>query len=264
MIMQHHKISNLVKPLFNGTPRNPYAIGIFLAITLLSSGCASMNGDPGDPFENYNRAVFQFNQDFDRVYTKPIAKAYKKVVPAPVSRGITNFFSNLYDVTVLANDILQFKLGQAAQDSMRIFFNTTIGLAGFIDVATYMELPRHNEDFGQTLGYWGVPPGPYFVLPFLGPSTIRDSVGLATDYTYFSPLFKLKAGERNALVVVNFIDTRAGLLGADRILKAAALDPYVFTREAYLQRRLYLIYDGNPPEEKLEDDNADEPEKPPD
>lgn len=239
-------------------------MAIFLAITLLSSGCASMNGDPRDPLENYNRAVFQFNQDFDRVYTKPIAKAYRKVVPAPVNRGITNFFSNLYDVTVLANDILQFKFGQAAQDSMRIFFNSTVGLAGFIDVATYMELPRHNEDFGQTLGYWGVPAGPYFMLPFLGPSTIRDSMGLAVNYTYFSPLFTLNASTRNSLLVLDFIDIRASLLGADRILNAAALDPYVFTRDAYLQRRQYLIYDGNPPENFLEEDNGDEVDKPPD
>jgi phospholipid-binding lipoprotein MlaA len=239
-------------------------IAPLFATLLLTSGCATMNGDPGDPLENYNRAVFQFNQDFDRVYTKPIAKAYTKVVPAPVNRGISNFFSNLYDVTVLANDILQFKFGQAAQDSMRIFFNSTIGLAGFIDVATYMELPRHNEDFGQTLGYWGVPTGPYFMLPFLGPSTVRDSVGLAIDDTYSSPLFKQPARLRNPLVVVNFIDTRAGLLGADRILKAAALDPYVFTRDAYLQRRRYLVYDGNPPQEPLESDYTDEIDKPPD
>jgi phospholipid-binding lipoprotein MlaA len=254
----------LIQRLFFTPPPGSYLTTTILAISLLSSGCASMNGDPRDPLENYNRAVFQFNQDVDRVYTKPIAKAYKKVVPTPINRGITNFFSNLYDVTVLANDILQLKFGQAAQDTMRIFFNSTVGLAGFIDVATYMELPRHNEDFGQTLGYWGVPPGPYFVLPFLGPSSIRDSVGLASDYTFFSPIFTLDASTRNSMVLVNFIDTRAGLLGADRILNAAALDPYVFMRDAYLQRRQNLVYDGNPPENALEDDFADGPDTPPD
>jgi phospholipid-binding lipoprotein MlaA len=262
--MQHNGLINFFQRLPRLISGRTYMILVFTAFALLSSGCASMNGDPGDPLEAYNRQVYQFNQDFDRVYTKPIAKAYKKVVPAPVNRGVTNFFSNLYDFTVLANDILQFKFGQAAQDSMRIFFNSTIGLVGFIDVATYMELPRHNEDFGQTLGYWGVPPGPYFVLPFLGPSTIRDSVGIATDFTYFNPLFKLRPAVRNSLVVVDYIDIRANLLGADRILKAAALDPYVFTREAYLQRRQYLVYDGTPPEEKLEEEDAETPDKPPD
>ena len=258
----------MVNRLLHFVTGSPLVIMIYVPITFLSSGCASINGttDPRDPFENYNRAVYEFNHDFDRVYTKPIAKAYKKVMPTRVNRGITNFLSNLYDVTVLANDILQFKFGQAAQDTMRIFFNSTIGLAGFIDVATFMELPRHNEDFGQTLGYWGVPNGPYFVLPFLGPSTIRDTVGLATDYSFFNPMFNQAVDVRNSMVILNFIDTRASLLGADRILEAAALDPYVFTRDAYLQRRQNLVYDGNPPEEKLEDDydNADDIGKPPD
>jgi phospholipid-binding lipoprotein MlaA len=228
---------------------------ILLAVALLSSGCASMNGsaDPHDPFEGYNRAIYQFNQDFDKAFGKPISKAYKKVVPAPVNKGITNFFSNLYDFTVLANSLLQLKFGQAAQDSMRIFFNSTFGILGFFDVATYMELPRHREDFGQTLGYWGVPPGPYFVLPFLGPSTIRDSAGIAVDWTFFDPIFNQSVTVRNSLLVVNFIDTRADLLGATRLLQMAALDPYVFTREAYLQRRRYLVYDGNPPPEEYED-----------
>lgn len=228
---------------------------ILLAIALLSSGCASVNGsaDPHDPFEGYNRAIYQFNQDFDTAFGKPISKAYNKVVPAPVNKGITNFFSNLYDFTVLANSLLQLKFGQAAQDSMRIFFNSTFGILGLFDVATYMELPRHREDFGQTLGYWGVPPGPYFVLPFLGPSTIRDSAGIAVDWTFFDPVFNQSVAVRNSLLVVNFIDTRADLLGATRILQMAALDPYVFTREAYLQRRRYLVYDGNPPPEELEE-----------
>jgi len=250
--------------MFNPALQRLHTIGLFIGILLLSSGCASMNGDNNDPLESYNRAVYQFNRDFDRVYTKPIAKAYKKVMPAPISRGITNFFSNIYDVTVLVNDILQLKFGQAAQDSMRIFFNSTVGLAGFIDVATYMELPRHNEDFGQTLGYWGVPPGPYFVLPFLGPSTIRDSAGLAVDFSYFNPLFNLDVATRNSLLVVDYIDIRANLLSAERLLKAAALDPYVFTREAYLQRRRNLVYDGNPPQTDMENEDSDVPDKPPD
>ena len=245
--------------MFNCLLRSVYRPA-FLIIALASSGCASMNGstDPHDPLEGYNRAIYQFNQDFDQAFGKPIAKAYEKVVPSPINKGITNFFSNLYDVTVLANSLLQLKFAQAAQDSMRIFFNTTIGLLGFFDVATFMELPRHNEDFGQTLGYWGVPPGPYFVLPFIGPSTIRDSAGIATDWYFFDPVFNQRVALRNSLLVVNFIDTRADLLGATRFLNMAALDPYVFTREAYLQRRRYLVYDGNPPPEKF-DDSEDGP-----
>ncbi len=227
----------------------------FLIVALMSSGCANMNGstEPHDPFEGYNRAVYQFNQDFDQAFGKPISKAYNKVVPSPINKGITNFFSNLYDFTVLANDLLQLKFAQAAQDSLRILFNTTFGLLGFIDVSTYIELPRHNEDFGQTLGYWGVPPGPYFVLPFLGPSTIRDSTGIAVDWTFFDPIFNQSVALRNSLLVMNFVDSRADLLGASRVLEIAALDPYVFTREAYLQRRQYLVYDGDPPMERFED-----------
>jgi phospholipid-binding lipoprotein MlaA len=220
--------------------------------------------DPTDPFEGYNRAIYQFNQDFDEAIGKPVAKTYNKVVPTPVNKSITNFFSNLYDVTVLANDLLQLKFGQAAQDSMRIFFNTTFGILGIFDVATFMELPRHREDFGQTLGYWGVPAGPYFVLPFLGPSTIRDSAGIAVDWTFFDPVFNQSVAVRNSLLVVNFIDTRADFLGATRVMQFAALDPYVFTREAYLQRRRNLVYDGNPPPEKFDDDEeevAPEPNK---
>jgi phospholipid-binding lipoprotein MlaA len=124
-----------------------------------------------------------------------------------------------------------------------------------------MELPRHREDFGQTLGYWGVPPGPYFVLPFLGPSTIRDSAGIAVDWTFFDPVFNQSVVVRNSLLVVNFIDTRADLLGATRVLQMAALDPYVFTREAYLQRRRYLVYDGNPPPEEFEEQAPEQDEK---
>ena len=240
----------MLNPILNLVSR-----AAFLIVALISSGCASMHGtaDPHDPFEGYNRAVFQFNQDFDQAFGKPISKAYNKVVPAPVNKGITNFFGNLYDFTVLGNDLLQLKFAQAAHDSLRILFNTTFGLLGFIDVATYIELPRHNEDFGQTLGYWGVPTGPYFVLPFIGPSTIRDSAGIAVDWTFFDPIFNQSVALRNSLLVVNFIDTRADLLGASRVLEIAALDPYVFTREAYLQRRQYLVYDGDPPMEKFED-----------
>lgn len=217
---------------------------------LLLTGCASTGDvtDPDDPLEGYNRAIFRFNTHFDDAVAKPVAKTYKKITPSWIDSGITNFFSNLDDVVILANDLLQLKFIQSASDAARIFFNTTIGLLGLIDVSTHMDLPKHNEDFGQTLGYWGVPAGPYFVLPFLGPSTIRDTAGLATDYIEFDPTNAYASvATRNTLYVVHFIDARADLLLASRLLKSAALDPYLYTRNAYLQRRRYYIYDGNPP-----------------
>ena len=230
-----------------------YRVGLLLMVGMLASGCATTSGetDPGDPFEGYNRAIYNFNQRFDDAIGKPVAKGYKKITPGWMETGITNFFSNLDDVIVLANDLLQLKFKQSASDGARIFFNTTIGLLGFVDVSTHLDLPKHNEDFGQTLGYWGLPPGPYFVLPFLGPNTIRDTAGLTTDYTQFEPINSrtASAATRNSLYVLYFIDTRANLLTASKILQSAALDPYVFTRNAYLQRRRYFVYDGNPPPE---------------
>lgn len=232
-----------------------FALGLILALGS-TTGCASLGGtdgdsgtEPQDPFEGYNRAIYAFNDRFDRAVAKPVAQTYQKVMPDWADKGITNFFSNLNDVIVLANDLLQFKLKQAASDTARIVFNTTAGLFGFIDVASHMDLPRHKEDFGQTLGYWGVPSGPYFVLPFLGPSTIRDTAGLGADYTYIDPVVNHvdHFSTRSGLFLVNFIDTRADYLNASRLLESAALDPYVYTREAYLQRRRYYVYDGNPP-----------------
>jgi len=225
-------------------------------MVLVCGGCATIEGptEPQDPFESYNRAMYQFNESFDTHVAKPVAEVYRDVVPAPVNKGITNFFSNLDDVVVLINDLLQLKLQQAAQDMARIFFNTTIGLMGFFDVSTHLDLPKHREDFGQTLGYWGVPPGPYFVLPFLGPSTIRDSAGLGADYVYFDPV--LNQVDNNTLswtlYVLKFVDLRSDILDMKGLLETAALDPYIFTREAYLQRRRSLVYDGNPPMEDFD------------
>jgi len=242
------------------------SLGLILLI-VVASGCASLGGasaskdvsddtEPQDPFESYNRTIYAFNERFDRAVAKPVAQAYQDVMPSWADKGISNFFSNLNDVIVLTNDLLQFKLKQAASDTARIAFNTTAGLFGFIDVASHMDLPRHKEDFGQTLGYWGVPSGPYFVLPFLGPSTIRDTAGLDVDYAYVDPVFNNvdQRTPRNGLFLVNFIDTRADLLGASRLLETAALDPYIYTREAYLQRRQYYVYDGDPPMDDFEDE----------
>lgn len=233
--------------------KNVFSLSLLLFVMVIT-GCAS-NGDiaeetePHDPFESYNRAMYSFNEGFDRTIAKPVAETYQEIMPTWADKGISNFFSNLNDVIVLINDLLQFKLEQAASDASRITFNTTAGLFGFIDVASHMDLPKHKEDFGQTLGYWGVPSGPYFVLPFLGPSTIRDTAGLGVDYGYFNPVTNNvnHFNDRSLLFVVNFIDVRADLLGASRLIQEAALDPYVYTREAYLQRRQYYVYDGDPP-----------------
>lgn len=234
------------------------AASLIFLISCFTAGCASLEvpPEPHDPLERYNRAVYKFNEDFDRVIARPVAQFYQDVLPAPVDKGLTNFFSNINDVIVLANDLMQLKVEQSAQDAARIFFNTTIGLLGFFDVASHMDLPKHREDFGQTLGYWGVPPGPYFVLPIFGPSTIRDSVGLGVDYAAFYPIFNRidNTAVEWSLFALDLIDQRADLLGVSDLLDTAALDPYVFTREAYLQRRLNYVYDGNPPMKEEEFD----------
>ena len=232
---------------------------ILLSFTLL--GCAT-NGDPRDPLEPLNRGIYKFNDVVDNAVIKPVATGYKEVMPNPVRTAIGNFFSNLDDVLVLLNDLLQFKFEQAASDFSRLAWNTTIGIAGLIDVATPMELPKRNEDFGQTLGYWGVGNGPYLVLPFFGPSTLRDTVGLAVD-THYDPVWQHKpVDERNSAVAIHSIDARSRLFEAETVLDEAAIDRYVFLRDAYLQRRRGLVYDGNPPHVKFDDDNGDTPSSP--
>ena len=229
-------------------------ISLLLSLSLLS-GCATIEGeaDPDDPLESFNRAMYSFNDTLDRAVLKPVAQGYNAVLPAPVNKGVSNFFSNIDDVVVLFNDILQLKFDQTLSDGARIFFNTTIGLLGIFDVASGMDLPKHDEDFGQTLGYWGVDTGAYIVWPFFGPSNVRDTVGLIGD-AYVNPLYDIEPeGDRTVLVVVDVIDRRAGLLSASKILKEAALDPYLFVRDAYLQRRQNLVYDGNPPKQKFDE-----------
>jgi len=224
---------------------------LLCVLFLQMMGCATVNGpaDDNDPFESYNRAMYSFNETVDKNLLKPIVKGYKAVVPNPVDKGVTNFFSNLDDFIVFINDLLQFKLVQASSDASRFLVNSTIGLLGTIDVASSMGLRKNNEDFGQTLGYWGIGDGPYIVLPFFGPSSIRDGVGLLTDFTQFDPTLNYidNTTARNRLFVLDTIDTRADLLSTSRLLNTIALDPYITIREAYLQRRRYLVYDGNPP-----------------
>lgn len=224
-------------------------------LCLLASGCATLQAptEKKDPFESYNRAMFEFNDGFDLHVLKPVAEGYEAVVPAPVSNSVSNFFSHLDDVIVIINDVLQLKFEQTLSDVGRFTFNSTFGLLGLFDVATPMALPKHNEDFGQTLGHWGVGSGPYLVLPLLGPSTVRDGSGLVVDWQA-DPIARIEDTPAYwGSIGLKAVDTRAGLLRASRILDTAALDPYVFLRDAYLQRRNNLVYDGNPPTSEFDD-----------
>ena len=226
-----------------------------LLFSLVLQGCATVEGptDPEDPFESFNRAMYTFNDTLDKAILKPVAKGYNAALPDPVNKGVSNFFSNIDDVVVIFNDLLQLKIGQALSDTARVFFNTTIGVLGFIDVASGMDLPKHDEDLGQTFGYWGIDTGPYLVLPFLGSSDIRDTIGLIGD-AYVDPLNDITPNDtRNWLIVLEGVDTRAGLLSASKVLQEAALDEYLFVRDAYLQRRQNLVHDGDPPKPSFDD-----------
>ena len=229
------------------------------------AACSTVQGptDPNDPFESYNRSMYKFNDTFDSYILKPVAKGYDAITPAPVQKGVSNFFSNLDDVMVIINDLLQLKFKQFFSDSGRLLINSTLGLYGLIDWASDIGLEKHNEDFGQTLGYWGAPSGPYFILPFLGPSTIRDTGGLTIDTIYFNPVYRELHEEfpppprkpESAvwfMTALNFTDKRAQFLKKEEVLDEAALDPYIFIREGYLQHRKNLVYDGKPPVEKAE------------
>lgn len=235
---------------------------ILLISIVLISGCASVPGPPDkhDPFESYNRAIYTFNTAMDKTTLRPVAQAYSDYTPNFVQNGVSHFFSNLSDVVVMLNDLLQFKIERAGSDFYRVFINSSLGIFGLFDPATYVGLTKHQEDFGQTLAVWGVPNGPYFVLPFLGPSTIRDTGGLVVDI-YSHPLSHSLIKDNSViwgLVGLAIVSKRAALLGASRVLEQAALDPYIFEREAYLQHRRSLIYDGNPPIEKDQQDNSNE------
>ncbi|HEC12356.1 MAG TPA: VacJ family lipoprotein [Acidiferrobacteraceae bacterium] len=237
------------------------AIIVILTLTALS-GCATLGSKDlekkphhPDPFEKFNRAVFKFNDTADRAVLKPIAKAYVRFAPAPLRKGIRNFFNNVLEPTVVVNDFLQGKARQGINDTWRFVINSTVGIVGLFDVATKVGLEKHNEDFGQTFAKWGMADGPYLVLPFFGPSNVRDGIGLFPYYSYTHPFGYVDNNEiRWGIVVLESIDTRANLLGSEKILMQAALDRYVFIREAYKQRRLNLIHDGNPPLDYLLED----------
>jgi len=225
-------------------------LGKILAISLLLllQACATVkNADVRDPWESMNRSVYNFNEVLDNIAIQPAAKAYNAVLPSPVRTGIHNFVGNLGDVWTLANTALQLKLQASAETFMRITVNTVFGLGGVLDVATEMRLEKRKEDFGQTLGYWGVKPGPYVVLPILGPSTVRDALATPIDMQGDVTQQFNDQATRSVLTVTRILDVRSGLLESLDVIKAAALDPYSFVRDAYLQKRENDVHDGNPP-----------------
>jgi phospholipid-binding lipoprotein MlaA len=230
-------------------------------------GCAA-GPDPRDPLEPFNRKVYAFNETADKVVLKPAAKGYVFVVPHLARRGVTNFFNNLGVVVTTFNDALQLKGTKVPVDFARFATNIVFGLGGLIDVASELKIENRREDFGQTLGYWGVGSGPYLVLPLFGPSSMRDAPALAVDFVA-SPFFYWNPDPavRWGLFALDVVDTRANLLDAEKIFDTAAMDRYSFLRDTYLQRREYLIYDGRPPtgtgqkslKELEEEDLSDEP-----
>ncbi len=225
---------------------------ILSIVFLLSAGCATLDGppNPDDPYESFNRSMFAFNEGVDKYAFKPVAKGYNFVMPSAANKAVTNFFSNVDDIVVFFNQLLQFKLAEAAATSARFVFNSTFGLLGLIDVASDMNLPKQNEDFGQTLAVWGIDSGPYLVLPIIGPMTVRDTAGLAVDWTYFDPIFKRQTLNQSLVTLtIKYVDLRAGLVKASNILDDTVPDKYSFIRDAWMLRREFLIYDGNPPED---------------
>ncbi len=236
---------------------------LLAAVCFVFVGCATTANDERDPFEGWNRGVQSFNDGADDYFVKPVAQGYQWITPSFVDQGVTNFFNNIGDIRVTLNDLLQFKFNQGGSDFTRFLINSTLGVGGLFDVATGLEFEAHNEDFDQTLGAWGMPTGPYLVLPFFGPSSARGTLGLAGD-AVANPLFYIDfPAVTLGLSALNYVDQRADQLSASRIVDEAALDRYEFFRDAYLQRREYLVYDGNPPFEEddlLDDDFEDDAE----
>jgi len=234
------------------------AIAGLLTLSLLS-GCAS-NANK-DPLEGLNRGIYKFNDVADKAVFKPVATAYKAVAPTPVRKGINNFFSNLASITTILNDLLQLKFASAFTDAGRFVINSTFGIAGIFDVASMDKVAIHKEDFGQTLGFWGVGNGAYLVLPLLGPSSLRDVTGLVFDTSTTDPVnYVHNIGEvrlHNQIRIAQLIDKRTDLLVASDLVDEASLDPYAFMRDAYLQRRASLVQDGYVSQDFMKDDFND-------
>lgn len=225
--------------------------GALAALSL--HGCAtSPDAHPRDPIESFNRGVFAFNDDVDRVVFKPAATAYRDLTPAFVRAGVGNFFNNLEDAWSFVNNLLQLKGVAAANSFMRVGVNTVMGIGGVLDIASEARIERHQEDFGQTLGWWGMAPGPYLVLPFFGPSTLRDAVAMPVDMKGSVISNVNDASTRNTLRVLDLLDIRTGLLSVSTALDEVALDKYSFARDAFLQRRRNAVFDGEPPEESVD------------
>ena len=241
-------------PTNNLKKASAWAIAVLACVAL--QGCASgPQANPADPLEPFNRSVYSFNEGLDRAVLKPVATAYQKVTPSPVRTGITNFFENISDVWSFVNNVLQAKPAEAANSLFRVTTNTLWGVGGIFDVATELKIPKHKEDFGQTLGTWGVGAGPYVVLPLFGPSSVRDTAGLVVDMQGNLVSQANNVPVRNSLSGLRLVDTRAGLLSAGDLLDQAALDKYAFIRDAYLQRRQSLIGNNNQrmePEERFD------------
>lgn len=225
------------------------------------AGCASAPPDYAtqtkDPWEKFNRSMYAFNDTLDKNVARPVANAYTRAVPAQVRSGVHNMIGNLDQPVTMVNDTLQGKVKQAIKDTGRFLINSTFGLLGFFDVASKVGLPEHTEDFGATLANWGVPSGPYLVLPVLGPGSVRDSSALYVDYYDDPPRDNLQPRYKNALTIMRAVDTRAGLMGANGAIDSA-YDPYTFVRDAYLQHRRYQLYEGSPPvnyDEDVPEDN---------
>lgn len=217
-------------------------VGLLLCLSAAADDSAQ---HPKDPWEGFNRKVYVFNDTVDRVVLIPVTRGYQAVVPDVVEAGIHNFFSNLGDVGVAANNLLQFKLAEAGSDIARVLVNTTLGLLGWFDVASQLGLTKHDEDFGQTLGHWGVGTGPYLVLPFLGPSNLRDAPGRLADISLWTNSFpEITAAEERGLISLNVIDERSQYLKVEERSEELGRERYVFIRDAYLDNREFLVRDG--------------------
>lgn len=225
-------------------------MAVLLALLMLQACATVSSPDRRDPLESMNRSVFEFNDTLDRVLMKPVATVYRDVTPSWMRTGVTNFFNNLEDVWSIVNNALQLR-GQDTGDSIaRVMVNSTVGLLGLFDVASDLNVERHTANFGLTLGRWGMQPGPYLVLPLLGPSTLRDTAALSVDWQGNVVNTVDDSATRNGLTATNIINLRATYLNAGSIVDGAALDKYSFMREAYLQRRRSQVFDGDPPEEE--------------
>jgi len=228
-------------------------LSVIMLVSLNLSGCASSNANPQDPFEGFNRGVYRFNNTLDNAVLKPVAEGYNTALPGPARNMIHNFFSNIDDILVTANDLLQLKFKRASHDFTRVWVNSIFGIFGLFDVAHNLE--KHNEDFGQTLGYWGVGSGPYLVLPIIGPSSVRDGTGWVVD-TYYGIIENTPNVDiRWGLWATYKVDQRAQLLDAEKVVEDTLLDRYSYIRDAYLMRRQSLVYDGDPPRVKYDDED---------